>query len=131
MRLSLGRDAQVTYRVTMPDITSAAAAGGADIVITGIEAASLRLVAAAGANVEASGTCDSLSASASSGSDIKAFELNCSDVTADATSGSDIAVVATKSIKASATSGADIMVRGNPPQQTVRTNSGGDVLLID
>ncbi|MEO1657241.1 MAG: head GIN domain-containing protein [Pseudomonadota bacterium] len=129
LNINFGRDARIAFEVTMPSITAAESASGADVTITGIDAGSLDLKASSGSDLTASGRCETLSAAASSGSDILAFNLSCSNVQAKSSSGSDIEIEATSSIEAAASSGGDITVRGNPEQRSIRESSGGGVTI--
>ena len=65
--------------------------------------------------------------SSSSGSDVKAYELDARNCRADASSGSDIKLKATETLEASATSGADIRYKGSPRVLEQKDNSGGSV----
>jgi len=129
ININFGRDARIIYEVTMPAITAAEASSGSDVTISGIDAASLELKASSGADLSASGSCETLEVESSSGSDVHAFNLTCGDVTARSSSGSDIRVQATTSIDASASSGSDVWVRGDPSERDVEESSGGDVTI--
>lgn len=129
--MSWGRSGQFTYTVTMPDFVAGDATAGSDLMISGISGGDIELSTSAGSDLEAEGTCDTLEASASSGSDLRAFDLECTDVTASASSGADIEVFATDSIDARASSGADVTVRGNPTRKNTKKSSGGSVRVSD
>lgn len=131
LRINLGRGARFAYTVTMPDISAAKSMAGADLAITGISGDSVALDASSGSDLEAEGSCTSLSADASSGADIRAFGLACANVRADVSSGADIEVTATGSLRADASSGGTIRVRGNPGDRNIDKSSGGSVRFYD
>lgn len=127
--MSFGRGARYEFRVTMPDFEAGRATSGSDLFISGISGGDIELSSSSGSDLEAEGTCGSLDADASSGSDIRAFDLSCSDVTAEASSGADVEVTATQSIRARASSGADVRVQGNPESRETSKSSGGSVSI--
>ncbi|MEM6746152.1 MAG: DUF2807 domain-containing protein [Pseudomonadota bacterium] len=129
LNIGFGRDAQIAYEVTMPALTAAEAASGADVTITGIDASSLELKASSGSDLTASGTCERLAVESSSGSDVHAFGLGCRDVRARSSSGGEIRVEATSSIEAAASSGSGVWVRGGPADRSIRETSGGEVVI--
>ena len=104
---------------------------GADLTIAGGALGTVRLDLSSGSDTTLSGTCDALTISASSGSDLKAGDLKCSTATVEASSGSDVAVFASKSVKVDASSGSDVTVSGNPPETAVDSSSGADISLDD
>ena len=80
-----------------------------------------------GADIELAGQAENFRVSSSSGSDVKAYELEAKNCNADASSGSDIKVTAIETIEARATSGADIKYKGSPRVIQQEDNSGGSV----
>lgn len=119
------------YRATvsMPRLTSVDVSSGADVVAEGVSGGPMEIDSSSGADARVSGTCTTLEADASSGSDIDASDLVCENVTADVSSGADISVHATVSVSADASSGGDIVVYGNPGEVEMDSSSGGDVRL--
>ncbi|MCP4883304.1 MAG: DUF2807 domain-containing protein [Flavobacteriales bacterium] len=83
-----------------------------------------------GAGMELRGEANAFSASSSSGSDIKAYDLKAKECKADASSGSDIKLHVTHKFQGSASSGADIKFRGNPENISKNDNSGGSVRQV-
>ncbi|MEM7494299.1 MAG: DUF2807 domain-containing protein, partial [Pseudomonadota bacterium] len=77
----------------------------------------------------ASGTCSTVRAESSSGSDIEAGRLVCANGRAEASSGSDITIHVTGSVSADVSSGADVVVRGGPTETDIDKSSGGDVTI--
>lgn len=129
--INIGRAPVFVYTVTLPSLEAARSTAGSEMDISGIAGGAIALSAAAGSDLVARGSCDTLEADASSGADIEAFELTCRDVEADASSGADIEVMATERIRARASSGADVLVRGNPERRDTRDSSGGNVRFRD
>ncbi len=83
-----------------------------------------------GAGMELMGEANTFSASSSSGSDIRAYDLTAKECKADASSGSDIKLHVTHKFQGRASSGADIKFRGNPEDISKNDNSGGSVRQI-
>jgi hypothetical protein len=83
--------------------------------------------ASSGSEIEVAGSCHSLEAETSSGSDLDAGRLLCESVTVEASSGSDAAVAASQGLTAKASSGADVKVNGRPAMVKVSKSSGGSV----
>jgi hypothetical protein len=125
--MKLRRSSSITYRVTLPEIDGAESAAGSDVRVQGIDSRNLELSASSGSDLIVSGTCGTLKISASSGGDVKGYDLACDDVTARASSGGGIEITARDGIDARASSGADIDVRGKPERQRTKESSGGDV----
>jgi len=80
-----------------------------------------------GADIKLSGKAIDFDVSASSGSDILAYNLEAKNIIAKASSGSDIKVFATGSFDGTATSGADIRYKGKPKIVQKNSNSGGSI----
>lgn len=83
-----------------------------------------------GAGMVLTGEANNFTASSSSGSDIKAYELMAKNCTAKASSGSDIKIHVSHNFEGSATSGADIKFKGNPEKVHKNDNSGGSVRRV-
>jgi hypothetical protein len=77
-----------------------------------------------GADIRLSGRANLLYVDASSGSDIKAQELEAKVCKASASSGADIRVYVTESLTADASSGADIRYGGEARVETRKSASG-------
>lgn len=84
-----------------------------------------------GAGMVLRGEANSFMASSSSGSDIRAYELQSKDCTAKASSGADIRLSVSRSFNGKATSGADIKYKGNPDKISKNDNSGGSVRKVN
>ena len=82
------------------------------------------LYASSGADIRVSGRANLMYADASSGSDIKAQDLEVKVCHAHARSGADIKVLVTESLMADASSGADIHYSGDPRVETKKSASG-------
>lgn len=121
------RDLDATIRITMPVVEDLSAARGASLRATDLRAGDLDLSAAMGADLEAFGTCRSLSASASMGAAVDASGLACTNADASASMGADVNVNATTSFEASASMGASINNSGNATRQDISSSMGGSV----
>ena len=80
-----------------------------------------------GAGVYLKGKAVNFEASSSSGSDIKAYDLEVENCIARASSGSNIKVNVSDSFGGKATSGADIDYKGSPNIIDQHKNSGGSI----
>lgn len=146
---SLGRRADYRVRVVTPVLHSVSASSGSEVTVDGnlqgdlaVEASSgsevditkikggvLTARSSSGSKIHLAGSCVSLEARASSGSDLDAEDLQCENVAVQASSGSDLSVGATKRITGQVSSGADVKVRGRPDVVQVEKSSGGDVVV--
>lgn len=109
------------------DRLEAHASGGADLNVTGIKAAYVVSSGSSGSDIRLAGTCDSATFDVSSGSDLKASDLQCKDVVINAASGSDAEVFASASMTANASSGSDVEVLGKPGTVKQDVSSGAGV----
>ncbi len=80
-----------------------------------------------GADIKLTGKTIDFDVSASSGSDILAYNLETENCTANASSGSDIKIYVTGTFVGTATSGADIRYKGNPKVVQKNSSSGGSI----
>lgn len=95
-----------------------------------VDAPRVSAKASSGSVIELRGRTRDLEVSSSSGSDIKASQLNAENTDASASSGSDISVHASQSLNASASSGATIRYRGGG-RVTQSASSGADIVRMD
>ena len=110
----------------MADVSS-----GASVELDGLRAGALVFEASSGAEIAASGTCETLVVAASSGADIDAEKLLCQQARASASSGGDIEIFVAERLEASVSSGGDIEVAGAPEIRDVRESPGGDVDFVN
>jgi hypothetical protein len=138
---------EIRLTITAPTLDTAEGSAGADVNVDGmtaqtvtlrsssgadlnarhVAATNVDLDASSGADLSVDGSCDSLEANSSSGSDIKADDLICKDANLNSSSGSDLDAHASVSVKANASSGSGIAVHGNPPKVEEEESSGGDI----
>lgn len=102
---------------------------GADVSVTGVNGGTVTIDTSSGSDATVSGSCVTVRADASSGSDLEARDLICQNGEADASSGSDIAIHVTGSVRADASSGGDVDVYGGPTDVTTDKSSGGSVSI--
>lgn len=113
--------------VTMPRLEALSSAKGTELRATNVQAGDLALSVAMGSEMEVSGTCSSLSASASMGAELRAANLDCADVQVSASMGAEARVRARNTVSASASMGGDIDVAGNPASRSSSASMGGDI----
>ncbi len=80
-----------------------------------------------GAQIELEGYASEMTAKATTGGILEAFDLQCSRVFVKANTGGQIEVTAIEQIEAKATTGGQIDYRGNPKQSYVSDELGGNV----
>ncbi|MGM0376967.1 MAG: head GIN domain-containing protein [Bacteroidota bacterium] len=136
-----------TVYVTMPEIETLSASGGADLtskdeirseelevsssggaeVEIEVQATRVVLNSSGGANIIASGETDHLEATASGGSDLQAKGLEARFVTASSSGGADLEVYASEEISATASGGSDITYYGTAQMIEKNESGAGDV----
>lgn len=102
---------------------------GADVTVTGVDGGTVTVETSSGSDASVSGSCITVRAKSSSGSDIDARDLICQNGYADASSGSDTSIHVTGSVDAEASSGADVDVYGSPTDVQSDKSSGGSVSI--
>ena len=122
---------QARVRVTMPHVDGLSASSGADLTVTGVNAAEIRLDASSGADLRVSGSCGRFRADASSGSDIHAQNLRCENGSADVSSGADIRIYASNRLDVDASSGGGVVAYGDPGIGDIDLSSGGSLRRAD
>lgn len=127
--ISFGRSDRITVTVTMPTLEGADVSSGADLDVTGVDAAAFSLDASSGGSLDVVGRCDALNVDVSSGGDIDAEGLLCRTANASASSGGSAEIYASESVNGDASSGGDIEVYGNPKNVSKDTSSGGSVSI--
>jgi hypothetical protein len=118
-------DARV--RVVMPNIEGLAAARGAELRATNINARELSLAAAMGGALSVTGACTTLDAAASMGGAIDAEGLQCRDADIAASMGGAVEVYASGRFDAAASMGGDVEVAGGGQRGDIATSMGGSV----
>ncbi|MFW5890189.1 MAG: head GIN domain-containing protein, partial [Marinilabiliaceae bacterium] len=141
------KNRSATVYVTMPEIETLSASGGADLEGKGeigsedlevhssggadveieIQATRVVLKSSGGADIVISGETDHLEASASGGSGVKARNLKAKFVTASSSGGANVEVYASEEIRASASGGSDVNYYGPAQMMEKSTSGGGDV----
>lgn len=107
------------------------AQSGAQITGITLTAKSVTVNNQSGADITLSGETESLTATASSGSDTNLANLKALSISASASSGSDLSCWPTQSLDASASSGASIRFRGGRLTNThLHSSSGGSIRPI-
>jgi hypothetical protein len=103
------------------------ASSGSDIKVSQIQGGNVKARVSSGSDLEIDGTCTTLDAQSSSGSDMDAHGLRCETVTVQTSSGSDVSLYASRSVTGKATSGSDVQISGAPSVMQVEKSSGADV----
>ncbi|MEM1150914.1 MAG: DUF2807 domain-containing protein [Pseudomonadota bacterium] len=117
-------DATVT--ILGPDLVEVDSSSGSSARVSGISAAMFTAEASSGADVDVTGTCETLLADASSGADIDASGLRCEDGDLEASSGADIDAYITGIVDIDVSSGADATVEGGARIGSADKSSGAD-----
>lgn len=120
-------DLDATVRISMPELESVAAARGAELTATGVEAITFEIAAAMGAEVRVSGTCRTLDAAAAMGATVHASELRCETVDVAASMGGTAEVYASRSYDGAASMGGTISVSGDGASSGHSTAMGGTI----
>lgn len=92
-----------------------------------VNAIDTQVQAAAGSQVNLSGTTNTLNLESVAGSQVKAFNLQAQSAEVRTTAGAMAEVYANESIRAHANTGAVIRYKGDPPVKDVSSNTGGTV----
>lgn len=118
-------------RITTPDISAIAAARGASVVASDIEADDMSLSAAMGAAIRISGSCNTLDASAAMGASINANSFACGSADVSAAMGGEARVNASQSADASASMGGAVNVAGGASRGSTSSSMGGSISFTD
>lgn len=121
-----GNRLDATVTVFGPGLIDVDASSGSSATVSGISAADFRAEASSGADLDLSGTCETLRADASSGADIDASALRCEDGDIEASSGADIDAYLTGIVNIDVSSGADATVEGGARIGSAEKSSGAD-----
>jgi hypothetical protein len=105
----------------------AAAAMGAELVVTGLQCGTISAAAAMGAELSLNGSCTSLEVSAAMGANVRADGLLCERAEISAAMGADVDAYASAAYDASAAMGADVSVAGGARQGERSAAMGGSV----
>ena len=123
--VSLGSNLSCTQRMKLTKLTVTNSSGAYAYI--DVECRDLALYSSSGSGIKIKGSTLNLTAKASSGSDIKARELESVNATLEASSGSNITVKISGEIDARASTGSGITYYGNVTRRTIRQTSGGEV----
>ena len=93
-----------------------------------IEGQQVELSGSSGANIRLKGGAHQFRVKPSSGANIKAGDFLASTCDVDASSGGNVWVSVQNELTADAASGGTIFYQGTPPQITVNTSSGGNII---
>jgi hypothetical protein len=112
-------------KISMPTIQSINSSAGADVNATGIQSATLALEASAGAQLQASGACDTLKTEASSGAQIDATSLACKTGNSEVSTGAQTRIYITGLLNVDASTGGIVHAAGNPTRGQISLSTGG------
>lgn len=121
------RHLDANVRITMPELESVAAARGAELTATGVNAVAFEIAAAMGAEVRVSGTCRSLEAAAAMGATIEASALLCETADVAASMGGTAEVYASQTYEGAASMGGTIDISGDGASRGQSTAMGGTI----
>lgn len=137
-------DDKFVVTVAMPELVALESTSGTDVTVTGATAglvqitstsgSALRFVDAklgdiaiessSGSDLRLSGTCQSITAEATSGSHLDASDLACASAKLHASSGASLEAFASKTASAQASSGASLRLRGGADITSESVSSG-------
>jgi hypothetical protein len=92
-----------------------------------MEANEVGLRVSSGSDASLTGSARRLSAKASSGSDINAYDFEVENAVLELSSGSDVKAWVTGSLEVDASSGSDVYYKGDPKLLNIDTSGGSDV----
>lgn len=121
------RRINASVHITMPRIDGLASSRGATLRAENIRATSINLAASMGGDLDVSGTCTTLNASASMGGTLDAENFHCSTANISASMGGEVEAFAAQRFDASASMGGDVEVAGAGERGDVSTTMGGSV----
>jgi putative autotransporter adhesin-like protein len=124
---SLTARSPMSVVVGVPTLRTLTLAGGGNIVVTGIDAESLRVTLSGGGNLTGSGTAASLHVSVDGSGNAWFTNLVASDVHAVVSGSGNIYVTATKSLDASIPGSGTIVYAGNPQSVTKSVTGSGAI----
>lgn len=102
---------------------------GADVLLD-IKANKLEASATEGAILQLRGEVENLKVSASTGGQLRAFDLNAKNTYARAGTGGEVSVMALESLDANASLGGQIEYKGDPDERNRKTMLGGNVRKV-
>jgi hypothetical protein len=114
-RFTLGKSPTYIVTVSAPAWKAISATAGVKVTADGLQVEDLAVEISAGVAAHLSGSCKSLTASASAGAALDAAELKCTKVTIETAAGASADVYASEQVTASAAAGAKVNVHGHPP----------------
>jgi hypothetical protein len=124
------RRVNALVRVTMPEISSLAAAKGATLTAFDIAADDMSLAAAMGGELRVNGTCRSLDVAAAMGGIVRAQDFHCATADISAAMGGEARVFATNTFDATAAMGGTVNIAGGAHGDTTAV-MGGSVSIAD
>jgi hypothetical protein len=142
-----GGDERRSVHVTLPELASLTASGGADVSVEGsvtgdalrvgasggsdvridVAVDTLDVQASGGADVTVSGSTGSARISTSGGSDVDGDDLSADEANLNSSGGSDISITVLNRLVAAASGGSDITYRGDPESVDVDTSGAADI----
>ncbi len=124
------RRVNALVRVTMPAVSSLAAAKGATLTAFDISANDMSLAAAMGGELRVNGSCQSVDVAAAMGGVVRAQDFHCVTADISAAMGGEARVFATRSFDATAAMGGSVNIAGGAHGDTTAV-MGGEVHIAD
>jgi hypothetical protein len=124
------RRVNALVRVTMPSVSSLAAAKGATLTAFDITADDMSLAAAMGGELRVNGTCHSVDVAAAMGGIVRAQDFHCVTADISAAMGGEARVFATRTFDATAAMGGTVNIAGGAHGDTTAV-MGGEVNIAD
>lgn len=124
------RRVNALVRVTMPEVSSLAAAKGATLTAIDIASDDMSLAAAMGGELRINGACHSVDVAAAMGGIVRAQDFHCVTADISAAMGGEARVFATRTFDATAAMGGVVNVAGGAHGDTTAV-MGGTVSLAD
>lgn len=113
--------------VTAPSIVDIESENGAELTVTGLDAAALELEATNGGELTAEGRCGALKATARRGGELDAEGVACARAVVRASMGGEASVRAEESVDVGASWGASVSVAGSPERIEKNTPLSADI----
>jgi len=121
------RDLDVVVYVSGPNVSSFQFSRGVDAQVSSIRSDDISINVSTGANVDFEGNCVTARINTSTGGQLDGLNFTCDSVTANASTGSDLSINAQNALRANVSTGADVRSLTHPADLNVRSSTGGDV----
>lgn len=121
------KDDIATIFIRMPTLTSFALAGAGNVTLKEVKANDLEMKIAGSGDIDATGTCKTLSLRLAGSGDVNAKDLKCQSVDVKIAGAGDVSTYAAQDFNATIMGAGDINVYGNPKNRNRKVFGAGDI----